>query len=226
MKKSELEGAFKESFESASNVTKAEQMSAYMRNQFEYYGIPMPKRVEISQDLIKKYPLKNFNDCKEFVSACFENEQREWQYTGLWVMIKHEKMWDESILEFAENLATIKSWWDTVDTIAPNCIGRYLLKHPELQEALVKKWIASENMWINRIAIIHQLLFKEKTNLDILKNVIQNFNQSNEFFIQKAIGWALRQLSKTNQKAVIDIVKIIPLKPLSKREAIKYIEFT
>jgi 3-methyladenine DNA glycosylase AlkD len=215
---------FKDEFEIHQNALKAHQMSAYMRYKFEFYGIQTPRRLEITKRIFQNFKFKNFDECKAFVNLCFAQNEREWQYTGIWVLIKNETLWDDEFLQFAEQLVINNSWWDTVDLLASSCIGKYIFKNKHLQDKWVHQWMKSDNMWLNRVAIIHQLSYKEQTNIDLLKKIILAFNHSEEFFIQKAIGWSLRQLSKTNPKAVIEIIKTIPLKPLSKREATKYID--
>jgi 3-methyladenine DNA glycosylase AlkD len=216
---------FKEEFENHQNDVKAHQMSAYMRYKFEFYGIQTPIRIEITKRIFQDFRFNNFDECKAFVNLCFAQNEREWQYTGIWILIKNEKLWGDDFLKFAEQLVITNSWWDTVDLLASSCIGKYIFKNKHLQEKWVNQWMKSDNMWLNRVAIIHQLSYKEQTNIDLLKNVILRFNDSDEFFIQKAIGWALRQLSKSQAAVVKEIIISIPLKTLSKREGIKYLDF-
>src|SRR5690606_30371199 len=116
-----------------------------------------------------------------------------------------------------------QSWWDTVDAIATHCVGQYLQNYPELKEEYNAKWILSDNMWLNRTAIIFQLKYKEQTNFELLKNNIRHFAGEKEFFIKKAIGWALREYSKTNPSAIIKFLDENDLQQLSIREASKYL---
>lgn len=124
-------------------------------------------------------------------------------------------------LHFIEKLIREKSWWDSVDSIAPTIVGSIVKNNRAKGEEIIKQWSSSENMWLNRAAILHQLKYKEDTNEDLLKEIILRHNQSPEFFIQKSIGWLLREYAKTNPEFVKGFVLTHDLKPLSKREALK-----
>ncbi|MCV5062626.1 DNA alkylation repair protein, partial [Escherichia coli] len=117
-----------------------------------------------------------------------------------------------------------KSWWDSVDSIVPTFLGDIFLKHPELISAYIPKWIASDNIWLQRAAILFQLKYKQKMDEELLFWIIGQLHSSKEFFIQKAIGWVLREYAKTNPDVVWEYVQNNELAPLSKREAIKHIK--
>jgi 3-methyladenine DNA glycosylase AlkD len=120
-------------------------------------------------------------------------------------------------------MLTHKSWWDSVDSINSNVIGKYFIKFPSLLEPTTKKWNQSSNIWLQRMSILFQLPYKEKTNTELLEKYIVNRIDTNEFFVNKAIGWALRAYAYTNKKWVIRFVKDHPqLSNLSKREALKH----
>lgn len=116
------------------------------------------------------------------------------------------------------------SWWDSVDTIASRLAGEYFKKFPQQKEAIVLGWSNHENMWLNRTAILFQLSYKSETDEDLLFQVIKQHLHSGEFFIQKAIGWALRQYAYTQPESVKQFVAANELKPLSKREALKHLK--
>ena len=97
------------------------------------------------------------------------------------------------------------------------------MQFPEETEKVIEKFSNSENIWLNRSTILFQLDYKQKTNLDLLFALCQRHSNSDEFFIRKAIGWALREYAKTNPSAVIRFVETNNLKPLSKKEALKNI---
>ena len=113
------------------------------------------------------------------------------------------------------------SWWDSVDTIAKYILGEYLLEFPLETKKVIERFSNSENMWLNRSAILFQLGYKEKTNSDFLFSECLKQADSKEFFIQKAIGWALREYAKSHPEAVKEFVKTSNLKPLSTKEALK-----
>ena len=139
-------------------------------------------------------------------------------------MQKYKKHINETHIPFLEELIVTKSWWDSVDSIVPTFLGGIFLKHPELISAYIPKWIASDNIWLQRTAILFQLKYKEKMDEELLFWIIGQLHSSKEFFIQKAIGWVLREYAKTNPDAVWEYVQNNELAPLSKREAIKHIK--
>ena len=141
------------------------------------------------------------------------------------MLIKYKKKWVPTDIVFFESLILNKSWWDSVDLISSKLVNPFFLKYRNLEEAMTDSWSRSNNIWLKRVSIIYQNGYKKETNLDILTRHILENADSNEFFIQKAIGWALRDYSKVDYKWVIDfVVNNTKLKPLSKREAIKWID--
>ncbi|MBL0237230.1 MAG: DNA alkylation repair protein [Saprospiraceae bacterium] len=115
------------------------------------------------------------------------------------------------------------SWWDTVDFLSPSIIGLLVIKEPDTQIQLMRKWIASDNMWYRRSALIMQLKYAKSTNFDILKSMISDQSTSKEFFIQKAAGWALRQYSRVDPIGVSSFISKHQLPPLTKREGMRLI---
>ncbi len=122
-----------------------------------------------------------------------------------------------------EKLITTHSWWDSVDTLAKYAVGGYLSAFPEKTYPIIEAFSNSENMWLNRTAILFQLGYKSKTNFDILISECEKHKHSDEFFIQKAIGWALREYGSINPNGVLEYVNNTNLKPLSKKEAVRKI---
>jgi 3-methyladenine DNA glycosylase AlkD len=123
-----------------------------------------------------------------------------------------------------EYLLVTKSWWDTVDTISGGVLGVHFKRFPEVRETYLAKWRLSENSWLRRAAILFQLKYKEETDFDLLCEIIRENLDSKEFFINKAIGWSLRQYARIDPKAVKKFVKSTALHPLSRREAMKHLE--
>ena len=138
--------------------------------------------------------------------------------------MKFKNKLDEEDLELIEYMITHNSWWDTVDMIASHLIGAYFKKYPKKKHALILKWSKSEDMWIRRTSIIFQLKYKDETDTELLAQVIENNLGSKEFFINKAIGWALRTYSAIDPEWVEDFVENHPdLANLSKKEALRSI---
>jgi len=120
-----------------------------------------------------------------------------------------------------EYMVTHKSWWDTIDFIAVKLMGAYFKMYPEEIEVYIEKWLKSNNIWLQRCALLFQLKYKEGLDTNLLKYVINSLLGSKEFFINKAIGWVLREYSRTNPKWVREFVDKTELNPLSRREALR-----
>lgn len=201
---------------------RAVQMSAYMRDQFSFLGISSPKRRELSRQFLKEARKKKKVDW-DFINECWEKDEREFQYLAIDYLKRMEKFLTADDVPKIKQLALQKSWWDTIDAL-DKIIGSIALSYPEVTETLLR-WSVDENIWIRRIAINHQRGRKEKTDADLLEKIIVNNLGQTEFFINKAIGWSLRDYSKINPDWVREFIKKYEdqLAPLSIREASKYI---
>ena len=211
-----------EELEAAKDPEKAGPMEAYMRHQFPFLGIAGPER----NSLYKKY----FPEAKktkiidwDFVDTCWEKEPREYQYVAANYLKAMQSYLTKDDLPKLERLVVTKSWWDTVD-ILDRVVGSLVANHPELEEVLLK-WSLSDNIWLRRVAIDHQLLRKEKTDVQLMEKILLNNLDQPEFFINKAIGWALRDYSKTNPEWVSSFIEKNKerMSELSIKEASKYL---
>lgn len=203
------------------NSENREAMEAYMRNQFQFFGIRTPERTALLRDFLKEYGKPQVEELPDIVRCLWSEPQRECQYIALSLLDKRSRYLTKDHLPFLEELIVNKSWWDTIDHIAPNHVGK--IYQTEEDDTYLEKWIHSDHMWLNRISILHQLKYKGKTDQDRLFRYILLHNESKEFFIQKAIGWALREYSKTDPEAVQQFIESEKLAPLSKREGMKHI---
>ena len=204
------------------NEEQAQKMSKYMLNKFEYIGIKTPERRKIFKNFFSEYKNEEKIDW-EFVNKCWENKYREFQYIAAdYLKNKKDKLTIDDIPKFKQ-LILKKSWWDTIDNLDMT-IGALALKDSNVNKILLE-WSLDENIWLRRIAIDHQLLRKEKTNTELLEKILKNNLGQAEFFINKAIGWALRDYSKTNPKWVKNFIEKNKEKmaKLSIREASKYL---
>ncbi|MEZ4805034.1 MAG: DNA alkylation repair protein [Bacteroidia bacterium] len=222
--KSKLISEINLAFEKNRNPSKALSMQAYMKDKFLFYGISAPDRVAICRELFKTNIPNSSSEFKLELNALWGNIEREWQYTSILYASKNKKFWTESIVQDFEDMLTTKSWWDTVDTVSSTCIVPYFRFFPEKKAELLQKWEKSNNLWLKRVCIIHQLTYKSDTDLNYLSHIIISNKHDNGFFIQKAIGWSLRQYAKTNPIWVKKFVESVDLKPLSVREALKNIK--
>ena len=204
------------------NEEQARQMSKYMLNKFEYIGIKTPERREIFKNFFKEYKNEEKIDW-EFVNKCWENKYREFQYVAAdYLKNMKDKLTIDDIPKLKQ-LILKKSWWDTIDNLDMT-IGALALKDSNVNKILLE-WSLDENIWLRRIAIDHQLLRKEKTNAELLEKILKNNLGQAEFFINKAIGWALRDYSKTNPEWVKNFIEENKEKmaKLSIKEASKYL---
>ena len=214
--------AIKELFESRQNNENAEAMSKYMKNKFTFYGIPSPERKELYKDFIKSEKASKKIDWS-FLDKCYADDHREFQYLVYDYLLAMKKYLDFEDTEKIRIFIVTKSWWDTTDFLC-KVIGEIGLKDQKIRE-LMLKWSESDNIWIKRTAILHQLAYKDKTDTDLLEHIISNCLGSDEFFINKAIGWALREYSKTAPEWVNGFIGRYEskLNSLSIKEASKYI---
>ncbi|OLO26759.1 DNA alkylation repair protein [Alkalihalophilus pseudofirmus] len=209
-------------FKIMENKEKAKGMSAYMKNHFEFFGIQTPERRKITSKLFKEWQVGKNPINWKLIFDLWEQSEREYQYVAVDYLKKSQKHLSSSDLTQVKEIITSKSWWDTVDLIASNVVGYIVMKFPE-QAKVMDEWIEDDNMWVKRTAILHQLSFKENTDEERLFYYCEKYASETEFFIAKAIGWALRQYGKTHPQAVITFVEKTPLQNLSKREALKHL---
>ena len=212
---------FRLAFEAAANEEAAKKMKDYLRGQFEFYGISSPTRKQICKDVYAEYG--NPINVVELAKAMFNKPQREFHYVAQELLMKGKKHWELHHIEDFQELITTNSWWDTVDHLASNVIGTYFQKFPEGMRETITQWNASENMWLVRTSIIFQLKYKSDVDSKLLEHCIIPHTQDKEFFIRKAIGWALRQYSRYNPEWVQEFIDRVPMQPLSLKEAKKYI---
>ena len=211
-------------FEANSNPQIAEGQKAYMRNQFEFYGITSPKRREIQRPFLVKSFLPSKEKLHELVKTLWQKPQREYQFFAQELVFKYTKQFSISDISILEYMVTHKSWWDTVDYIAVKLIGPYFERYPEQLDTHLEKWLASDNIWLQRCCLLYQLKRKEEIDTLRLGQIIQRLLGSKEFFINKAIGWVLREYSRTNPEWVKEFVAVNDLANISRREALRLMD--
>lgn len=214
-----------EEFSRRTNAKRAAASKAYVRDLFDYYGLTTPERRDLQQTFHETVALPPFEYVPEITKLLWNKPQRELQYFAMELYEKYKKQFTKKDVPVFEYMIRNKSWWETVDFISPKLIAALHLKHPELQEENCKRWMKSNHMWLMRAAIIHQNLYKTKTNEKLLFSLISDCMDHEDFFIRKAIGWSLRQYARTNPAAVKKFVKANEkaLSELSKKEATKHL---
>lgn len=217
---SSLEKAFSEN----SNAENAMAMSKYMKNNFVFFGIKTTERRQIFKSICLKNHKEVTGNYREIALSLYSKEEREFHYCAIEIVINNFKNNCQiNDIALIEKLITTHSWWDSVDVISKYLLGTYLQKFPLETDKNVLHYSNSENLWLNRSAILFQLGYKKETNFELLKLLCEKHKKSNQFFIQKAIGWALREYAKTNPEAVNYYVLHTDLKKLSHKEALKNI---
>lgn len=211
-------------FELHRNEARAVTMSAYMRDQFPFLGIPSPIRKKLLKTVfLETGSLKKPID-DNLLLELWAMPEREYQYAACDYLAWQRKKLELKHVDLLERIILEKSWWDSVDSLVHN-VGAISLKSSE-SILILERWAQTENFWLRRAAILHQLGLKDKTNeTRLFKFILENAHDS-EFFIRKAIGWALREYSYVNPEAVKTFVLEHQnrLSNLSKREALKALE--
>lgn len=204
------------------NELLAESMSKYMQDKFRFLGVRGATRTEI----YKKY----FPDARktktidwDFVENCWNKEEREFQYVVVYYLKAMQKFLKREDISRLKYLIVTKSWWDTVDLLA-KVVGSLIIRI-EGYDQIMLEWSKDSNIWLRRVAILYQLSLKDKVDKQVLDEILVNNLGDSEFFINKAIGWALRDYSKYNPEWVREFIKKNKenMDNLSIREASKYI---
>ncbi|EGD36395.1 DNA alkylation repair enzyme [Streptococcus sanguinis SK150] len=210
-----------ENLKAVANPDDAGAMKAYMKNKFEFLGVKTPARRKLAKAFFKQQTdsVVDWN----FINEAWNNLYRELQYAALDYLESRKKLLTPSDLPRLKKLAQTKSWWDTIDFL-DRLVGSIIARFPETKE-IILAWSCDEDIWLRRLAINHQLLRKEETDTELLENILVNNLGQTEFFINKAIGWALRDYSKTNPDWVRDFIERYraEMVALSIREGSKYL---
>ncbi|GGB13298.1 DNA alkylation repair protein [Macrococcus hajekii] len=214
----------KDTYQPHLNEVEAEAMSRYMRYQFPFLGIRKKDLAPINKLLFKTYTLPEGEGLKCLAQALFLEEEREYHYMAIRILERQKDTLYACDLYFLESLLLQHSWWDSIDDISPNIAGHIIKNRGEDELHRMWSWVKSDNFWLQRAGLLHQLKFKEQMNESLLIAMIDELKHEKEFFIRKAIGWILREYSKTNPDFVIRFVSNHQLSPLSEREAMKWMK--
>lgn len=211
----------REAFIENKDSERAVQMSDYMKGHFSFFGVTAPLRNRIQKEWLNSFKEQDF-DFWELNYTLWEQSEREFQMVAGDLLKKYPKRRiNIEDINYIEHFISTKSWWDTVDLIASNIVGVYFQKFPEKRDEIITKWRHSDDMWLNRTCLIFQLKYKDQVDFELLKDLIKQYQPVNEFFIQKAIGWSLRQYSRLEPERVETFVSEIGLTGLAKREALR-----
>jgi 3-methyladenine DNA glycosylase AlkD len=208
--------------EEVANPVQAVPMAKYMKNHFRFLGIPKPIRDLATKNLIRSSVFQQ-NGLLEVVALLWSLEEREYHYVALDVLARHAQHLTPQAWPTLERLVIEHSWWDTVDGLASSVFGPLVLNFPETR-AQMDEYSRHTNFWLRRIAILHQLGYRAKTDSQRLFAYCLESAEETEFFLRKAIGWALREYAKTDTPQVLEFVQQHHdlLSSLSVREALKH----
>ena len=218
--------AYREEFKKNSCKDYAVGAQKYMKSEMPYYGVSSPKKKKIDSKLKKEYKLESFDEWFSVVSGLWDGAKfREERYAAMTILRQYGEYHTLRIVPLVEHMIVTGAWWDFVDEISPRVVGDLLKKYPKEMEKTLRSWNESKHMWLRRASILAQLKFKEETNTKLLSEFIKRTMHEKEFFIRKAIGWALREYSKTNKKWVGEFIdkNRAGLSNLSVREGSKYV---
>lgn len=207
--------------EKQANAQDAFWMAKYMRNQFVFLGIKKPIQMQVFKQVVKSFPASE--NYLEIATELSEMPAHEYHYLSMVLVIHMKKHWDDRIPSWVEKMTLKYPWWDITDVLAPKILGPFFLKFPEQKKYFVDRWMNSGNIWLQRLCILYPLDYKMNLQTEELAAIILPLSSSKEFFIQKAIGWILRQYARSNPGWVRAFVQQHTLASLSKREALKHL---
>jgi 3-methyladenine DNA glycosylase AlkD len=211
--------ALTEAFDARRDVERAGHMSAYMRGQFAFIGIRSPERRAVQREVFATLPRPDAKAVIGFAEACWERDDREYQYAACDLLRRHAKLLGPDELPALERLITTRSWWDTVDHLAVT-VGTIVQRSPDTR-SVMDRWLDAENLWLVRVAILHQERSRDATDAGWLFAACRRHAGHTDFFIRKAIGWALRSFAKHDPESVRGFLDTdgALLSGLSRREA-------
>ncbi|WP_374349680.1 DNA alkylation repair protein [Chitinimonas sp.] len=213
--------ALRQVLTAAAEPGRAPAMRAYMREQFDFLGVPTPARRRAAKAFIHAGRDMDSAQLLALAEQLWQQPEREFQYVAIDLLDRHIARLTPDSLPALEALVQSKPWWDSVDGLASWVIGGLVGRHRALQ-ARMDQLSRHPDIWLRRVAILHQLGYKTSTDHARLFDYCAANAGDAEFFIRKAIGWALREYAYTAPDAVRDFVNATPLAPLSRREALKH----
>lgn len=197
-------------------------MAHYMRNQFTFAGLKTPERKLQSKTLIEQSKKVAIPELLTGIEALYQRSEREYQYVAIDLIVANVKRINFTEIQQLAKLVTQKSWWDSVDALRKG-FGDYIRVHPDDKRNVFNLFNGDDDFWMRRVAITLQLMEKDRTDTRMLTEAILPDLKTDEFFIQKAIGWALRSYSKVNSRWVAHYIASHDLSRLAISEGSKYL---
>ncbi len=219
--------AFVQQLQTLANPARATQQQAYMKSSMPYAGVMASPLRTLCKTVFATHAIDSTEQWHSTIADLWRNAVvRETRYAAIELLLlaRYQKRWSTpDTLPLIREMIETGAWWDYVDTLASNAVGDLLRRYPDEIFPELRRWTTDPNLWIRRTAILSQLKFKEETDVDFLFAAIEGSIEDRDFFARKAIGWALRQHSRTAPELVIDYIERNKsrLSPLSKREGLK-----
>ncbi len=222
-----MEEAIVEVFSAHRDPARAEGMSAYMKHRFPFLGISSPERRRLVKIALAGLSRPTEDDLLEFAQGCWERPEREYQYAAIDQLRKAAKRLSEEFLNELPWMIVTKPWWDSCDPLSGTVVGGIVKRFPR-SAWMMDEWISDEDLWLRRAALLHQLKWKEDCDQDRLFRFCRLTMEEKDFFIRKAIGWALRQHARVAPREVSRFLteNRERLSGLSFREAAKHLPLT
>ncbi len=220
-----LTHTIRENLQMAADPEYAPQMQAYMKSEMPYRGVKSAEQRQIYKAVFAEFPLKSFGEFSQVLTELWNAEYREERYAAITLALKYKKYQTMEALPIYRMMITTSAWWDLVDGVAADLIGVLLEKYPSEMKPEMERWILDEDQWIRRTAILSQLRFKGKTDKQMLFRFCESCLDEKSFWIRKAVGWALREYSKTDPDAVREFYQknVERMSGVTRREVEKYI---
>ncbi|MFB7598053.1 DNA alkylation repair protein [Streptomyces sp. NPDC056160] len=211
-------------YAAAADPPRAPALRAYMKDVAPFLGLTAPVRRALSRTVLAGTPRPREADCTAIALRCWDLPEREYHYFAVDYLRRHVGRCSSRFLPVTRHLVTTVPWWDTVDLLAAHVVGPLVAADPRLR-ADMDAWIADENPWVARTALLHQLRYRQRTDSERLFAYCVRQGGHPDFFVRKAIGWSLREYAKTDPEAVRDFVarERGRFAPLSVREALRNI---
>jgi 3-methyladenine DNA glycosylase AlkD len=199
-------------------------MTAYMRNQFPFLGVKAPgQKATVRAALAATGQPGDEEEVVAAIDGLWARPQREYRYCGCRLADRFASQASPGFVGHVARWITTDPWWDTCDSLARNCVGQVIRRHPSLRP-MMDRWIVGDNLWLTRSALIHMGGWKDAIDPDWVFAACLTRAHDQDFFIRKAIGWILRDLASVDPDAVVAFVAgpgALVLSGLSKREALK-----
>ncbi|HEY0644466.1 MAG TPA: DNA alkylation repair protein [Nocardioides sp.] len=226
-------GAVRRALDGAGDPERAAQQQAYMKSELPYVGLGAPALAALLKPLLVEHRFIDRGSWEAAVLELWDDATHREEWYAAIALLRHRayRQWiDPELLPLLEHLVRTGAWWDVVDVIAAHLVGQVLLDHRDEVTPLMDTWsVDDDNLWIRRTAMLSQLAHAERTDTDLLARVLvanlDDTTYGKEFFIRKALGWALRQHARTDPERVRTFARThsARLSGLSRREALKHL---